>query len=102
MTREHAAAFIETGRALGHYERLTLVVAYLRARATALGEGRGSDALSAAADHLSAEREQLDRHAVDHRVAAERLVEELDHPGARLARRVLDAARAARAAWRAD
>ena len=99
MTREHAAAFIETGRVLGHFERLTSVCTYLQERASALGEGRGADALQMAAQFLDSERGQLDRTAVNHRMAAERLIEELEHPGARLARRVLSAVRAGRQAW---
>lgn len=90
-----ATAWIEAGRCLGYAEAYRQV----RARidrcppdfpASGLW-GQGMDLEAAAADASAATAQRT----------AELVMAEIEHPGARLARRLVAAVRGARAAWRA-
>ena len=104
MNRADAEALIETGRALGHFERLSSVLGYLDQQRNMLraegGEPRVIEAIDNWRSWLARELLDLRFTAGKHRESADRLIADLEHPGARLARRVVHAARAAREAWR--
>jgi hypothetical protein len=102
--RAAAAELIEVGRVLGRLERSELLAQQLRdalSRSTIAPEPLA--ALRAAIEALAQQHEQ--RRAVEQRGAkaaqarADELLVAVEHPGARLAYRLLAAARAARRAW---
>jgi hypothetical protein len=106
LLREAAADFIEAGRLIGMAEECE----FLDGKLFIIHE---IDYPEDPAAHAIALHEQLDqlraelrqrrvtavRLAATAQGAAERFMEELEHPGARLARRLLRAARGARRAW---
>jgi hypothetical protein len=106
--RTAAAMLVESGRALGHAELAKATATQLEglvaeAELTDRGEefARLRTALVAAARNQRLHVVSSECLAAAARVRAEELMAELEHPGARLARRLLRAARAARGAWRA-
>ena len=102
--RHAAALFIEAGRALGQAEQCQRTRKHL---AALLSESNGLDlyalrtSLGRMETALTGQQDSAEGHAARARTAAEASMAALEHPGARLARRLLRAARAARGAWRA-
>jgi len=93
--RSAAAAWVEHGRWLGRVE------AYSAAKAALERAGKAPAATVWNAG-LDLEADACATNAATARREAEALMAALEHPGARLARRIVTAARAARAAWRAS
>ena len=93
MNRDDAQALLETGAAKGHALALAAIVTRLR---HAITDG----SVGVLHDTLVTESERAAKLAAEYAARAEALLRDLEHPGARLARRVLFAARAARDAWR--
>lgn len=105
--RQAAALFVEAGRAVGHVEFWTAIEIEFTELLSAC-QGTGQNVPEAVARTvnallaLQAERRTASNHAAEvFRLRAEAALADLEHPGARLARRFLVAARAARGAWRA-
>lgn len=96
--RQAAAQFIEAGRVLGHLERLKSIIEDIDG-VMEIPPSTGH-ALAGFRQRLCTQLEALDHEAVEYRLAAERLIAELEHPGAAFGRRMLAALAAARAAWR--
>jgi hypothetical protein len=112
--RDAAALFVEAGKALGHLEHSretekTLAL-LLKLAQFDVDKPEGMPVIQAFADHRQRLADTLDRVraaqgsfervAQTHRDRAAELVEELEQPGATLARRLVAVALAARAAWR--
>lgn len=93
MNRDDAQALIETGAAKGQALALGAIETRLR---IAIEE----DAVDKLHVNLAREAAKASQVAAEYSARAEALLRDLEHPGARLARRVLFAARAARDAWR--
>jgi hypothetical protein len=103
--RHAAALFIEAGRALGQAEQCRQTEEVL-ASLFRLSESSAPDEFDALTGSLqnfqkiyARHRATAEGHAARARTAAEASMVALEHPGARLARRLLRAARAARGAW---
>ena len=95
MTVDDAAALIETGRAQGQARALAEV-------SRRLNTAVGAEKVAAFAAELEDLAKRAAETADEYSKASEDLLRDMEHPGARLARRVLLTARAARAAWRAS
>jgi hypothetical protein len=98
--RDCIAHAVEAGRAQGQAEQCAVVEQLL---GRVLAEGATAidpKALREIASRLETQRGTCQRLALAAESAVERLALELEHPGARLARRVVRAARAAARAWR--
>ena len=99
--RTAAAMLVESGRALGVAEECWQTERWLMDVIAEPDVKPAAERLVELLQRVSARRAVGDGHAARARTAAEELMAELEHPGARLARRLLRAARAARGAWRA-
>jgi hypothetical protein len=100
LLRDCIAHAVEAGRAQGQAEQCLAVEAALT---RLLADGGFADlhgAVREIAARLEAQRAVCQGVAVAAESAVERLARELEHPGARIARRVVRAARAAAEAWR--
>jgi hypothetical protein len=104
--RETAALFVEAGRALGHVDHckaLDAMLAEIVSESMDTDKPGEFDALLARLRELQRRtgivRQASERAALAAQALAERQMAALERPGARLARRVLRAARAARVAW---
>jgi hypothetical protein len=97
--REAAGAFIEAGRALGRSTALSDVHARLL---YAIERGDISTNVTSLSASLREEVERVAQESAEYSLAAERLMEELERPGARLGQRLLLAWDAARDAWQAS
>lgn len=104
LLRDCIAHAVEAGRAQGHAAHCREVEAFVARVLTEAGGARADsidpNALREMAAWLATQRDTCQRLALAAESAVERLALELEHPGARLARRVLRAARAAAEAWR--
>lgn len=103
--RAAAARWIEAGRIVGACEHLAWSVRRLGEiadAARARGETATAEALGALVAGQRAELARFERGALESRAHAERLLRELEQPGAALARRIVRTARAARRAWLAE
>lgn len=104
--RETAALFVEAGRALGMADECYQTEQWLRDVIAEPERAPGFEIKPAAArlvellEVVSARHRAAERLAASAQRHAESLMFDVEHPGARLARRVLGAARAARDAWR--
>ncbi len=103
--REAAGMLIEHGRALGALEQQRATADALtrnaeRLRTSLPGMPEMADAIERMANGYTAQIPGLERLANSARAHAEELMAQLEHPGARLARRLVATARAARAGWR--
>lgn len=111
--RDAAAAFVEQGRALGIVEVSKGIAHHLGALAREAGFAREEapqptpeyysrliDKLGNIAQGYHDAAVAAEAEAQRARRGAEALMQQIEHPGARLARRLVVTARAARAAWR--
>ena len=94
MNRDDAQALIETGAAKGQARAFAAIAIRLRA-------AMQDDTVPVLCAKLEVEASNASKVADEYSASAQALLRDLEHPGARLARRVLFAARAARDAWRA-
>ena len=105
--RDVAALFVEAGRSVGQVDQckaLDAALTELLEAANGTDKGVEFDALLQGVRILHHRNmvvhDNIAQLANGQRASAEALLHELEHPGARLARRLVSAARAVRHAWR--
>jgi hypothetical protein len=100
LLRQCIAHAVEAGRAQGHAGQCAVVEVWIGRILTEGGDPIDPKGLREIISMLATQRDVSRQVALGAENAVERLARELEHPGARLARRVLRAARAAAQAWR--
>lgn len=101
--RQAAGYWVAHGRALARFEDYrALVESFTRGAAQAREQGKAElgDELERFAHHYAGMLGVQEGIALSAKSHAEALMDELEHPGAALARRLVAAFRGARAAWR--